>query len=264
MFKDLSKYIWFSFIPFFILGVTTIALLALGFIPLNYLLVTFVMWALIAGCGIACGYHRVFSHKCFELPVWKENVVLFLGALGGQGSSITWTAIHRGYHHRKTDTLEDIHSPVHKGKLWAFVLWANTITENSNVISMKYSVDLLRKSNHVWFHKNHFKVLWFPFLGLSFLNWELALCMFALPTFLTLLQDNLTNVFGHCKATIGYRNFETSDRSYNNFIIGYLGWGQGWHNNHHHNPSSFDFGTGVSGKWWEYDPCKLWLPFLRK
>jgi stearoyl-CoA desaturase (delta-9 desaturase) len=63
---------------------------------------------------------------------------------------------------------------------------------------------------------------------------------------------------------IGYRNFETNDNSRNNVIFGYLGWGQGWHNNHHHDPKSFDFGTGVSGKWWEFDPCKIFLPFLGK
>jgi stearoyl-CoA desaturase (delta-9 desaturase) len=264
MFKNISKYVWFSFIPFMILGALTIGLLAAKIIPVAYLLVTFIMWTLVSGVGIACGYHRIFSHKCLDLPKWKENIVLFFGALAGQGSSITWTAIHRGYHHRKTDTLEDIHSPVHKGILWSFVVWTNSVTENSNVINMKYAVDLLRKPNHLWFHKHHFKLLWLPFISASLIDWKLALCMFALPTCISLFQDNLTNVLGHKKAIIGYRNFSTADNSFNNLILGYLGWGQGWHNNHHHNPSSFDFGTAVSGNCWEFDPCKLLLPFLGK
>ena len=27
---------------------------------------------------------------------------------------------------------------------------------------------------------------------------------------------------------------------------------------------SFDFGKSISGKWWEYDPCRLFLPFIAK
>ncbi len=244
-----------------LLGIVTISLLALKIIPSYYLISTFIMWILISGVGVACGYHRIFSHKCFVLPRWKENIVLFLGALAGQGSSITWTAIHRGYHHRRTDTIEDIHSPVHKGILWSFLLWTNSITEESNIINMKYAIDLLRKPNHIWFHKNHFYILWAPLLLVSLVDWKLSLCCFALPTCISLFQDNLTNVLGHKKVFIGYKNFDTPDSSQNNVLLGYLGWGQGWHNNHHHLPSSFDFGKGVSGKWWELDPCRL-LKFL--
>jgi stearoyl-CoA desaturase (delta-9 desaturase) len=77
-----------------------------------------------------------------------------------------------------------------------------------------------------------------------------------------LLQDNLINILGHTKALIGYRNFNTADHSFNNLIMGFLTWGQGWHNNHHHAPGSYDFGRGVSSKWWEIDPCLIFLPFV--
>jgi stearoyl-CoA desaturase (delta-9 desaturase) len=72
------------------------------------------------------------------------------------------------------------------------------------------------------------------------------------------------NVLGHRKGFIGYRNCETKDNSQNNIILGYLAWGQGWHNNHHYDPKSFDFGTRISGKWYEFDPCKIFLPFLKE
>jgi stearoyl-CoA desaturase (delta-9 desaturase) len=78
-----------------------------------------------------------------------------------------------------------------------------------------------------------------------------------------LLQDNMINVFGHIKAGIGYRNFETNDNSHNNIIMGLLTWGQGWHNNHHYAPGNYDFGSGTSGKWWEFDPCRLFLFLLK-
>lgn len=185
----------------------------------------------------------------------------FFGTLSGQGSSITWSSIHRGYHHKYSDTERDLHSP-EKGIYHAFFGWATKITENSGILNLKYAGNLLKKSNHLWFHNNQMKILWAVPLIILAIDWKLSLSMFFLPTAMCLLQDNLVNVFGHLRGRIGYRNFETNDKSYNNIILGYLGWGQGWHNNHHHNPRSFDFGKGVSGKWWEIDPCLIFLPIL--
>jgi fatty-acid desaturase len=47
----------------------------------------------------------------------------------------------------------------------------------------------------------------------------------------------------------GYRNYETNDDSRNNFVVGLLAHGEGWHNNHHADPSSAKHGH----KWWEFD-----------
>jgi stearoyl-CoA desaturase (delta-9 desaturase) len=47
----------------------------------------------------------------------------------------------------------------------------------------------------------------------------------------------------------GYRNYETRDDSRNNPIIGLLAGGEGWHNNHHADPTSAWHGH----KWWEFD-----------
>ena len=264
MFKNISKYSWFSFVPFVALALLTVCLFIAGAIPLAYLWLTLVGWVLTAGLGVAVGYHRVFAHNNYSnLPRWKENFILFWGTMSGQGSAITWTAIHRGYHHKHSDTDRDIHSPVH-GYYHAFFGWATKITEESNVINLKYAANLLRKKNIIWFHENQMNILWLtPIITAIFFGWQVALALFVLPTGLTLLQDNLVNVFGHLRAGIGYRNFETGDRSQNNIILGYLCWGQGWHNNHHYAPDSFNFGSGISGKWWEFDACVIFLPFLK-
>lgn len=261
MLKNISKSFWFSFLPSMILMATAIILLAIEIIPLYYLWYTFVMWILICGLGIAVGYHRVFSHRTHFLSRWKENILLFLATFAGQGSSIFWVALHRGYHHPYADTERDIHSPIH-GKWYAFVGWWLTVTERNPRISMKYSVDLLKKSNHIWFHENYFKIFWIVPLIVCLFDWKLALTGFWLVTGIALLQDNLVNLYGHTKGLFGYRNFDTNDNSHNNPILGYLTWGQAWHNNHHHNPKSFDFGKSISGKWWEWDPSTIFLKLL--
>ena len=258
----ISKSFWFQFVPAMISGTITIVLLVLNIIPAYYLFATLLMWILVCGLGIAVGYHRVFSHKTHTLPIWKENIILFLATFAGQGASIFWVALHRGYHHPHTDTVKDIHSPVVYGKYQAFVGWYNKITEATNTINIKYAVDLLRKPNHVWFHNNHLRLLWGIPLLVALIDWKLALTTFCLVTMIGSFQDNLVNVFGHSKCIIGYRNFNTIDGSYNNLILGYLAWGQGWHNNHHAHPGSYNFGSGTSGKWWEWDPASIFKPFL--
>jgi|688.fasta_scaffold214618_3 fatty-acid desaturase len=263
MFREISKSFWFQFIPAILLGPFTISLLILGVIPVIYFIPTFIMWMLVSGLGIAVGYHRVFSHKTHELPRWKENIILFLAVFAGQGSSIFWVAIHRGYHHPHADTARDLHSPTVHGVWHAFAGWFKEMTENNPVVNPKYAVDLMRKSNHVWFHKHQLKILWgVPFLVALF-DWKLALTAFCLVSFIGVMQDNLINVFGHMKGIMGYRTFENKDNSYNNILLGYLAWGQGWHNNHHHSPASYDFGNSISGKWWEWDPCNIFKPFLK-
>ena len=257
--QTISKSFWFQFIPAMLLGAAAIVCYAVGLIPLYYLWFTFILWALVCGLGIAVGYHRVFSHRTHKLPVWRENILLFFGTLSGQGASIFWVALHRGYHHPHSDTLIDLHSPAAYNKLTAFVGWQYKIT---NPVNIKYAVDLLRKPNHIWFHQHHLKVLWGVPLLVALFNWQFALGVCCLVSMIGVTQDNLVNVFGHCKGIIGYRNFDTPDQSQNNLILGYTAWGQGWHNNHHHDPKSFDFGKAVSGKWWEWDPCNIFKLFL--
>jgi fatty-acid desaturase len=262
MFKSISKYSWFGFVPFLIGGLTTVIFLFNKTIDPVYLFATVIGWVLISGLGIAVGYHRVFAHNTHpNLPIWKENLLLFLGALGGQGSSITWATIHRGYHHRWSDTSKDLHSP-RRGLYHAFFGWTTKITENNPQINFKYAANLLRKPNHLWFHRHQLTILWATPLLISIIDWKLSLTLIVLPVSMSLLQDNLVNIFGHLKCGIGYRNWNTSDNSQNNMILGYFGWGQGWHNNHHYQPQCYDFGSGISGKWWEIDPCRIFLIFL--
>jgi stearoyl-CoA desaturase (delta-9 desaturase) len=255
---------WLLIVPTLLLGLITLILLYLGIIPTYYLIFTFVMWVLVSGLGIAVGYHRVFSHKTHTLPTWKENIILFFATFAAQGTAVFWVSVHRGYHHPYSDTEKDLHSPISKGIWQSFMGWLNLTKPDSNVVNVKYAIDLLRKPNFVWFLKNYYRLYFGVPLIVALFNWKLALCIFVLPASISLIQDNSVNVFGHIKAIIGYRNFNISDNSYNNFLFGYFGWGQGWHNNHHAKPALFDFGRSVSGKWWEFDPCVIFLPFLGK
>jgi stearoyl-CoA desaturase (delta-9 desaturase) len=47
----------------------------------------------------------------------------------------------------------------------------------------------------------------------------------------------------------GYRNYETTDDSRNNWWVALLTYGEGWHNNHHAYPRMALHGH----RWWELD-----------
>ena len=47
----------------------------------------------------------------------------------------------------------------------------------------------------------------------------------------------------------GTRPFRNHDESRNNAIMGIIGFGEGWHNNHHAFPTSARHGL----RWWEFD-----------
>jgi stearoyl-CoA desaturase (delta-9 desaturase) len=60
--------------------------------------------------------------------------------------------------------------------------------------------------------------------------------------------------------TYGGREFVTTDQSRNNFLIGLLAMGEGWHNNHHAFPRSANHGM----HWWQFDPSAWIIGTLEK
>lgn len=222
----------------------------------QWLFLTAIFWVLMSGLGIAVGFHRIYSHRCYDLKPWLDNFILFCGTIACQSSSLTWVATHIGYHHPYADKDRDLHSPT-KGVWHAFLGW--TFLVNANTVNFKYAVKLMKKPTHMFFHKHYFKIVWLfiLFLLLAF-GWKTLFYGYAIAATISIIQDNLVNVLGHYPK-LGYRNFATNDQSSNFPLLGYLAWGQGWHNNHHQHPGRFNFGV----KWWEFDPCRLFIPLLK-
>jgi len=231
-----------------------------------WLLATLGFWCLLSGLGIAVGFHRIYSHHCFtNLEPWLDSLILWCGTMAGQGSSLSWVAVHVGYHHRYSDTPRDPHTPKYRGFGHAVCGWYEGIDETS--INHKYAARLLRNPRHVWVHKHYTRVLYGAVAVIAALSWlligdlKLFFYGYGIAWGIAIMQDNLVNYFGHTPK-FGYQNFDYEDRkdqSCNFWPLGYLGWGQGWHENHHVYPERFSF----KHHWWEFDPCVLWKPFLR-
>ncbi len=253
----LSEHIRKITLPIHVLGLLTIFFTIIGILDWHWLPIFFIGWLLICGYGIAIGYHRLISHHAFKTSSWIRLILAYLGCLGGQGSPLFWAAVHRGAHHPFSDTEKDIHSPIH-GKFHAYIGWQFTLKPSQ--VPFRSVTDLMKDSKIVFLHKHYYKVFYFTFLLLFMIRPELALYGLIIPSLVSTHQENCVDLFCHLK-NYGYRNYETKDLSRNNYFLGYLGFGQGWHNNHHYAPNTYDYGV----KWFEFDICKyLVLPLIKK
>ena len=75
---------------------------------------------------------------------------------------------------------------------------------------------------------------------------RLAAALYALPAIGCFHGAQSIGVLPHLW---GYRRYNVNDKSHNNWLASILALGEGWHNNHHHFPSSAKQGF----YWWEID-----------
>lgn len=252
-----------SFLYYILYPAHIIALLGVFVFPfyfsfgVQHLVMLVVGWIMFAGFGSAIVLHRISSHRSLELRRGLKIPSVWIASLCLQGSALGWAAVHRGSHHRYSDTDKDAHSPT-KGTLYAYHTW---LYDWSNYFSPKYVVDLLRDPVYMFFATHYTRVIIATYIIVGLINWQILLFTFIIPAVYSLHQESLVNVLCH-KLNWGYRNFQTSDNSSNIPLLALVGWGQAWHNNHHHRPGVYDFGTTVSKKRMEFDPCLLLVPLI--
>ena len=216
--------------------------------------------------GINIGYHRLLTHRGFSCPRWFEHALAIVGICNLQDSPARWVAIHR-LHHKHTDEQPDPHSPL-VNFLWGHVGWLLFVNrDHYNLLQYeRYSRDLLRDRFYLKLERRLLALTIYLIhaalftaagvgvglvltgtwqgglqLGLSWLVWG----VFA-RTVYVLHETWAVNSLGHM---FGYQNYDTGDYSKNNWLVGLLAHGEGWHNNHHADQRSARHGH----RWWEVD-----------
>ncbi|KAL6287300.1 hypothetical protein ACE6H2_011690 [Prunus campanulata] len=197
-------------------------------------------WAAVAlyfvtGVSVNLSYHRQLSHRSFKLPKWLEYLFAYCAVLSFQRSPLEWVSIHRS-HHQFADTLKDPHSPYEA--------------------RLKNVGDLKREPFYIFLHYTHplhaigFGVVLYAVGGLPFLVWGLGVrsVVFLHATF---------GINSICH-TWGQVVWDTSDLSRNNWLIGLMAHGEGWHNNHH----AFEQSARHGLEWWQVDVTWYVIRFL--
>ncbi|QBD78026.1 acyl-CoA desaturase [Ktedonosporobacter rubrisoli] len=199
------------------------------------------MYSLVA-FGVTVGYHRMLTHRSFNPHPAVKFILLVLGSMALEGPALEWAAIHIK-HHSQSDREGDPHSPV-EGFFHAHIGW---IFKDRTIDPNVYCRNLVKDPIVL-------------FVSRTFLLWvALALLIpFALGGWTGLLWGGLVRIFlthhvtwsvNSICHTFGKREFETNDMSRNEWIVGLLAFGEGWHNNHHAFPRSAFHGL----HWWQFD-----------
>jgi stearoyl-CoA desaturase (Delta-9 desaturase) len=197
----------------------------------------------LTGLGVTIGYHRMLTHNGFEAPKWLRAFFMILGCMSMEGPPSFWTATHIR-HHAHSDEDDDPHSPLH-GFWHAHMGWMFNYFGVQDI--EKYAPHL--KQDPVVRFVDRYAMLW-AFISMAgpFVigGWTGFIWGSLVRTFITTHVTWSVNSICH---TFGGRSFETTDESKNNFIVGLLAFGEGWHNNHHAFPESAFHGLA----WWQVD-----------
>jgi fatty-acid desaturase len=201
--------------------------------------------ALIYFCMVVLGgtitYHRLLTHRAFVPKKWFSYLGPLLGSMIGAGSTVAWVANHR-HHHQSPDLPKDPHSPHFQA--WYKVMWLSMFHRPR----MRFAIDILRSPFHLKLHKYYWGLHLFYFSILFCIDPFSVIYAYLAPAAISWHAASSINLVNHYKWA-GYRNFETKDHSSNNLITGYLVGGEGFHNNHHADPTNYNFGT----RWFEFD-----------
>ena len=252
-----------------IVGLHLLALLV--FVPWLFSwtgLILFVLGVNVFGqLGVPIGYHRLLAHRSFRVPKWLERFFVTLALCCGQNTPARWVTWHR-MHHQHADGDDDPHSPL-VAFFWSHVGWLLVEKGGTHGAASyyKYARDVLEDPFYMYLEK-HRAASAFIYLGHSLVFFLIGLAAGELATrqwtvgiqfglsllvwgvvLRTVYVWHITWAVNSLSHLCGYRNYETGEHSRNNWFVAIITGGEGWHNNHHHDPSA----ASVQHRWWELD-----------
>jgi stearoyl-CoA desaturase (Delta-9 desaturase) len=192
--------------------------------------------------GVTVGYHRMLAHRGFVAIPVVRFILLAFGSMAGEGDPVRWSAIHL-QHHARSDRDGDPHSPLH-GFFHAHMGWfLPGFDEDVETYARGVRDDPMVRffQRTYWYWAALGAVVPFAIGGWTGLLWGAGVRLF-----FVLHMSFSVNSICH---TFGRAPFDTGDRSRNQWFMGLVGWGEGWHNNHHAFPRSAFHGL----RWWQID-----------
>lgn len=208
---------------------------------------------LLTGMGITMGYHRLLTHRSFETGPVIKATVLILGSMAVQGRAIDWASNHLK-HHAHSDEEGDPHSPM-EGFFHAHIGWLFSAPPADRE---RYGKRLM--NDPVISAIDRTFLIWVA-LGLAIpfaiAGWEGLLWGGFVR--IVLVNHVSWSVNSVCH-TFGDRPFDIKDQSRNNWVLGLLAFGEGWHHNHHAFPAMAYHGMS----WRQFDLTALIIRLLKR
>jgi fatty-acid desaturase len=203
---------------------------------------------LFGSIGICLGYHRLLTHRSFQVPQWLAYVFATIGGLALQGGPIFWVAGHR-QHHLHTEHPDKDPYAASRGFWWSHMLWL--IYPKAGFfdyhVYKTYAPDLAKDRYYRWLNR-YFLLLQLPLAALLYALGGTSFVVYGLLVRAVVLWHS-TWLINSATHAIGPRRFAVEDGSRNLWWAALLTYGEGWHNNHHAYPNVARAGWA----WWELD-----------
>jgi len=203
--------------------------------------------------AIGAGYHRYFAHRAYRTTRLFQFCLGFIAQTSAQKGILWWASKHR-LHHKYSDTVDDVHSPVQSGFFYSHVGWI--FVPRNDATDYGVVRDLARYKELMWLDRQPY----LPAALLALATWLIA----GLPGLVvgfcwsTVAVWHATFSINSLAHVVGRQRYVTGDQSRNNWLLAFLTMGEGWHNNHHAYQASVRQGF----RWWEYDPTYYALRVL--
>jgi len=217
------------------------------------------------GLANTVGFHRLLTHRSFKTPRWIRYMLALL-ATQYSGSPMMWVGVHR-VHHTISDSKDDPHSPRHNGFWYGHSGWL--LHTKSRFLAIVFALsgfglhlrflqwDVMRvlgKREPIWRKmtrdlkkERFFRFLDAPFVVPAMFAAQLTAAWFVagwwgigwLWAFHTFQNNNTWLVNSVCHMpSMGTKPHETKDDSRNVAWLGWLTFGEAYHNGHHKYPKS--------------------------
>ena len=217
--------------------------------------------------GINLCYHRLLSHRSVKVPLWLERSLATVALCSLEDTPTRWVANHR-LHHQHSDEEGDPHSP-RQGVFWAHAGWLfeRVPRRRSMAFLEHYARDVLSDRYYLTLERYPWAILAIYALHAALFatagllvgrlaggDWQhgrhLAASWVVWGVFVrTVIVWHVTWSVNSLTHLFGYRTYATGENSRNNWFVALVAMGEGWHNNHHHDPAS----ASVQHRWWEVD-----------
>ena len=208
-----------------------------------------IIWQWFNIVGLSAGAHRYFSHGSFETSSFWKWVMGLSSMWCLNGPPCIWADAHKKHHH---------HADKEEDPYMRFFLDGDTPVSHTTEVKDSFLLRMCRDRFHLTTLKHHWELVLIYPLVLAFINPMLVFWLWLVPAGLAQLTLRILLWVTHVRSR-GYRNFNTKDNSVNVWWLSLIAGGEGWHNNHHRNPSRSNFKI----KPWEIDISYWFINLIR-
>ncbi|GAB3854473.1 acyl-CoA desaturase [Hymenobacter terrigena] len=202
------------------------------------------------GFGHSIGLHRGIIHRSYRCARFMRGLLAYLFVHTGLGGPLSWVRVHyfRDYwqnrmdcpayfrydHSIAKDYYWNLHFALKSGDIGRYEIPAEDLYDPWLAFLEKtWYLHVLAAAGLIW----------------AFFGFESMIVCVPLRISITILGHWFVGFISHKYGYARYDIDDATEHGYNNWVLGALSFGEGFHNNHHAHPSS----AKMSTEWYELD-----------